>query len=449
LTRAAPSYTIFILPRGGDSGSATNPWDRGANVMGKTMTEKILGEHAGREVAPGEFVVADVDWAYAQDGTGPLTVRQVEKFGIRNLPKPDHCILFIDHAAPSPRKELSNDHITLRQFAAKTGAILSEVGSGVCHVLATEDYISPGELVVGADSHSCTGGALGAFTTGMGSTDVAVAFAFGKTWLRVPDAWRVVVRGRFPRGVYAKDFMLHLIGTIGAEGANYKALEFTGETVSAMPMEDRLTIANIVVECGAKAGLFAADEVTRKFLEARGRGNRHRTTAPDSDARYERTLEFDVGDLEPTIACPHQPDNTKTIGELGDVPVNQVLLGTCTNGRLSDFRIAAAILEGRKVKPGVRLVVTPGSRKILQEAIADGTVATLLEAGGTVTAPGCGACVGVHEGVLGDGEVCLSTQNRNFEGRMGNPNAFIYLASPAVAAATAIEGRIADPRKYL
>ncbi|HUT33080.1 MAG TPA: 3-isopropylmalate dehydratase large subunit [Planctomycetota bacterium] len=417
--------------------------------MAKTMTQKILGEHAGHDVVPGEFVVASVDWAYVQDGTGPLAVRQVEKFGVEKLPQPDRCILFIDHAAPSPRRELSNDHITLRQFAARTGALLSEAGTGVCHVLATECYISPGELAVGADSHSCTGGALGAFTTGMGSTDVAVAFAFAKTWLRVPETWKVVVKGTFPRGVYAKDFMLHLIGTIGAEGANYKALEFTGPTVAAMTMEDRLTIANIVVECGAKAGLFPSDDTTRRFLEARGRGDRYRPLAADPDAHYERTLEFDVTNLEPTIACPHQPDNTKTIGELGDVPIQQVLIGTCTNGRLVDFHIAASILKGRKVKPGVRLLVTPGSRQILREAIGDGTIATLLDAGATITAPGCGACVGVHDGVPGDGEVCLSTQNRNFEGRMGNPKALIYLASPAVAAATAIEGKIADPRPYL
>ena len=417
--------------------------------MGKTMAEKILGAHAGRDVTTDEYVVVEVDWAYVQDGTGPLAVRQVEKMGFEALAKPDHCILFLDHAAPSPRRELSNDHMTLRQFAAKTGAILSEVGTGVCHVLATENFISPGELAVGADSHSCTGGALGAFTTGMGSTDVGVAMALGKTWLRVPPAWKVVVTGTFPKGVYAKDFMLHLIGSIGADGGTYKALEFTGPTVDAMPMQDRLTISNIVVECGAKAGIFPADGTTKAFLEARGRGDRFRAIAPDADAVYERTLEFDVSTLEPTIACPHQHDNTKTIGDLGDVAVNQVYIGTCTNGRLSDFQLAAQILKGKSVADGVRLLITPGSREILRQGIADGTFATLLEAGATITAPGCGACVGVHDGALGDGEVCLSTQNRNFQGRMGNPNGFIYLASPAVAAATAIEGKIADPRPYL
>jgi len=417
--------------------------------MGKTMTEMILGEHAGHDVASEDYVVVDVDWAYVQDGTGPLAVRQIEKMGVERLARPDRCILFIDHAAPSPRRELSNDHMTLRTFAERTGAMVSEAGTGVCHVLATENHICPGQVAVGADSHSCTGGALGAFTTGMGSTDVGVAFAYGKTWLRVPQAWKVVVTGAFPTGVYAKDFMLHLIGSIGADGATYKALEFCGETVDAMPMEDRLTIANIAVECGAKAGIFPADETTRQFLEARGRGECFRAMAPDPDAAYERTLEFDVSALEPTIACPHQPDNTKTIGELGEVAVNQVLIGTCTNGRLSDFRIAASILKGRTVAPGVRLLISPGSRKILQEGIADGTFPALLEAGATITAPGCGACVGVHDGVLGDGEVCLSTQNRNFQGRMGNPNGFIYLGSPATAAATAIEGTIADPRRYV
>jgi len=417
--------------------------------MGKTLTETILGEHAGHDVAPDDFIVAKVDWAYVQDGTGPLTVRQIAELGVETPARPDRCILFIDHASPSPRRELSNDHMTLRAFAERTGAILSEVGAGVCHVLATENFISPGELAVGADSHSCTGGALGAFATGMGSTDIAVAFAFSKTWLRVPQAWKVVVTGRFPKGVYAKDFMLHLIGSIGTEGANYKALEFTGDTVAAMPMDDRLTCANIVVECGAKAGIFASDAITQRFLEARGRGGKYRPLAADPDAVYERTLDFDVSRLEPTVSCPHQPDNTRTVGELDGVAVHQVLIGTCTNGRLSDFHIAASILKGRKVHPNVRLLITPGSRSILRQGIADGTFAALVEAGGTITAPGCGACVGVHDGILGDGEVCLSTQNRNFEGRMGNPKGFIYLASPAVAAATAIEGTIADPRRYL
>jgi len=417
--------------------------------MGKTLTEKILGEHAGHDVAPDDFIVARVDWAYVQDGTGPLAVRQMAELGVEKPARPDRCILFIDHASPSPRRELSNDHLTLRRFARRTGALLSDVGEGVCHVLATEDFISPGELAVGADSHSCTGGALGAFTTGMGSTDIAVAFAFAKTWLRVPQAWKVIVRGQFPKGVYAKDLMLHLIGTIGTEGANYKALEFAGETVAAMPMDDRLTCANIVVECGAKAGVFPSDAITQQFLEARGRGGRFRPLAADPDAAYENTLEFDVSRLEPTLSCPHQPDNTKTVGELADVAVDQVLIGTCTNGRLSDFHIAASILRGRRVHPNVRLLLTPGSRRILKQGIGDGTFAALVEAGATMTAPGCGACVGVHDGILGDGEVCVSTQNRNFEGRMGNPKGLIYLASPAVAAATAIEGKIADPRKYL
>ena len=417
--------------------------------MGKTMTEKILGEHAGQDVKPDDYVVVQVDWAYVQDGTGPLAVRQIEKLGIERLARPERCILFLDHAAPSPRRELSNDHMTLRQFAEKTGCILSEVGTGISHVLMSEERLCPGEVAVGADSHSVTGGALGCFTTGMGSTDIGVAMALGKTWMRVPPVWKVVVRGEFPTGVYAKDLMLHLIGTIGADGATYNALEFCGETVDAMTMDDRLTISNIVVECGAKAGLFAADATTRAWLEARGRGDGYKPIAPDPDAEYERTLEFDVSTLEPTLACPHQPDNTKAVGELADVKVQQVYIGTCTNARLSDLHIAADILKGKTVAPGTRLLVTPPSRTIFQQALADGTMQTLVEAGATVTAAGCGACVGVHDGVLGDGEVCVATQNRNFRGRMGNPNGLIYLASPAVAAATAIEGRIADPRTYL
>ncbi len=417
--------------------------------MGQTMTEKILSQHAGREVKSGEYTALSVDLAYVQDGTGPLTVRQIEEMGLQKLRDPSRTIVFLDHASPSPRQELSNDHKFLREFCRQTGAILSDIGRGISHNVVSERYARPGDVIVGADSHTCTNGALAAFATGMGSTDVAAAMALGQTWMRVPESWKVYVAGEFQKGVYSKDFMLHFIGTVKADGATYKALEFLGPAMESLSMTARFTMSNMAVECGAKAGLFPSDERTREFLQRHGRGPDYQEVGPDPDAQYERELEFDVSTLEPTVACPHFVDNTKPIGDVGPVHVDQVFMGTSTNGRLEDFHICASILKGQKVAEGTRALVTPGSRTVLLDGLADGTFQALAEAGCVITGPGCGACVGIHEGVLADGEVCLSTQNRNFKGRMGNPKAFLYLASPATAAASAITGVITDPREFL
>ncbi len=417
--------------------------------MGMTLAEKILSEHAGRELKAGELVVVSVDLAYTQDGTGPLAVRKIQEMGFDRIHNPNRTLFFLDHAAPSPRFELSNDHSFLREFARKTGAKVSDVGSGISHQVVAEKEVRPGDVVVGADSHTCTGGALGAFATGVGSTDAAVAIALGKIWFRVPETIRVIVEGKLPVGVFGKDIILHLIGKIGAAGATYKSLEYTGDTVENLDMPGRLTIGNMAVEAGAKVGLFPSDEVTRGWLDRMGRPGDFRKISPDSDARCERTVVIKAGDLKPTIACPHQVDNTKTIDELEEVRVDQVFLGTSCNGRLEDLQIAAGILKGKTIHAGTRMIVTPGSSLVFKEAMRDGTMEILVEAGALITPAGCGACVGLHEGVLGDGEVCLATQPRNFKGRMGSPKSFIYLGSPAVAAATAIEGKIADPRKYL
>jgi 3-isopropylmalate/(R)-2-methylmalate dehydratase large subunit len=417
--------------------------------MGQTLAEKILSDHAGRPVRPGEIAVVPVDLVYTQDGTGPLAVRKVQEMGFDRVANPKRTILFFDHASPSPKFELSNDHAFLRAFAAKTGVKVSDVGFGISHQVVAEQEVRPGDVVIGADSHTCTGGALGAFATGVGSTDAAVAMALGKVWFRVPETIRVVVTGRLQEGVFGKDIILHLIGRIGAAGATYKALEFGGEAIDRLEMAGRMTIANMAVEAGAKVGLFASDEVTRAWLGRMGREEGFRPLRPDPDAACERTVEIDASRLVPTIACPHQVDNVKTIDELGEVKVDQVFLGTSCNGRLEDLHTALRILRGRTIHAGTRMIVTPGSRLVYREALKDGTVEAFVEAGALVTAPGCGACVGLHDGVLGDGEVCLATQPRNFLGRMGSPKSFIYLGSPAVAAATAIEGRIADPRKYL
>ncbi|HLB05373.1 MAG TPA: 3-isopropylmalate dehydratase large subunit [Thermodesulfobacteriota bacterium] len=419
--------------------------------MGKTLVEKIIGEHAGKDVVAGEIVVAKVDVCLTQDGTGPLAVRQLEKMGLVRAANPERTVLFIDHAAPSPRKELSNDHMFLREFAKKTGAVLSDVNEGISHQIICESYLNPGEILIGADSHTCTGGALGAFATGMGSTDVAVGIALGKTWLRVPEAFKFYIKGKFQKGVYPKDLILHIIGKIGADGADYKSMEFSGLAIDEMEVEDRMTISNMAVEAGAKCGIMPSDQKTKAFLEKHGRGNKWRPLSADTDAVYESSFEIDLNELKPTISFPHTVDNTKTIDEPGvkDVKIDQVFIGTCTNGRIEDMRIAAEILKGRKRHPETRLLVTPASKAEYLKALKEGLIEIFVEAGATVESPGCGACVGVHQGILGDGEACLSTQNRNFQGRMGNTNSSIYLASPAVAAATAIAGKITDPRELL
>jgi 3-isopropylmalate/(R)-2-methylmalate dehydratase large subunit len=417
--------------------------------MGKTLAEKILGEHAGREVRAGDLAIVSVDVCLTQDGTGPLAVRQLEKLGIVKAAHPESTVLFIDHSAPSARKELSNDHMLLRSFAKKTGCGLSDIGDGVCHQVISERVLKPGDVLIGADSHTCTGGAMGAFATGMGSTDVAVGIALGRTWMKVPETIRVNVAGTFPTGVSAKDLILYIIGTISADGATYKALEFGGPAIDAMPFNERMVLSNMAVEAGAKAGLIASDGETKRFLESQGRGGDWCALAPDKDARYERIIDIDLATLVPMVAFPHRVDNMRTIGEAKGEKIDQVFIGTCTNGRIEDLRIAAAILKGKHRHPDTRLIIVPASRKIYGQAIEEGLITIFNDAGASVNTPGCGPCVGVHQGILGDGEKCLATMNRNFKGRMGNPEGFIYLASPATCALSAIRGEIADPREVI
>jgi len=412
--------------------------------MGQTLAEKIISEHAGKAVKAGELVIAKVDVCAVQDGTGPLTVQEFKKLGKDKLNNPERTILFIDHASPSPKKELSNMHTTLRDFSRDYGAVLSEVGSGVCHQRLIETFVNPCEILVGADSHTCTSGALGAFATGMGSTDIAVAMALGKTWLKVPASFKIVVNGKFKEGICSKDLMLHLIGMIGADGATYKALEFCGETIENMEMSERFTLANMAVEAGAKAGLFVADDKTKAYLKEHGREDKFRTLLPDPDAVYERVININAEDVTHTVSCPHTVDNTKTVDELGEIKVDQVYVGTCTNGRIEDMRVVANILKGKKVKDGVRMLICPASKDVYLKALDEGLIRIFMEANATILPPGCGPCVGVHAGILADGEVCLTTQNRNFQGRMGNTNGFIYLSSPYVAAYSAIRGYIAN-----
>jgi len=410
--------------------------------MGQTLAEKIISEHTGHNVKAGELVIANVDVCAVQDGTGPLTVQEFKKLGKSKLNNPERTVLFIDHASPSPRKELSNTHKVLRDFAREYGAVLSDVGAGVCHQRLIESYVNPGEILVGADSHTCTSGALGAFSTGMGSTDIAVAMALGKTWLKIPATYKIEVTGKFKKGVCSKDLMLYLIGLIGADGATYKSLEFCGDTIENMEMSERFTLANMAVEAGAKAGLFVSDEKTKAYLKSHGREDKYRSIKPDDDADYEQVIKIKAEDVPHTVSCPHTVDNTKAVDELKDIKVDQVFVGTCTNGRIEDLRIVAEILKGQKVNSDVRLLICPASKEVYLKALEEGLITIFAEANASILPPGCGPCVGVHAGILADGEVCLATQNRNFQGRMGNTNGYIYLSSPYVAAYTALKGYI-------
>ncbi len=417
--------------------------------MGKTLAEKILAQKSGSDARAGDIVIAQVDLVFAQDTTGPLTIRQFQACNLKRLADPKKTILFLDHAAPSPNREISNDHRLLRQFAGESGCLIYDIGGGICHQIVAESLAKPGDVIVGADSHTVTAGGLGAFATGMGSSDVAVVFGLGKTWFRVPETIKIVVSGNFSPGVGAKDLILHLIGTIGADGATYKALEFGGDRLANLSMSDRFTVANMAVEAGAKVGLFPADKVTRDYLNHQKQGDRYQPLAADDDASYEREINIDLASLEPTVAKPHSVDNVAPARELKGTKIQQVFIGTCTNGRLEDIAIAAKILKGKKRHPLTRLIVVPASPKVLLDAISAGYIRNLVEAGAIILPPGCGACLGLHQGVLAGGEACLSTANRNFKGRMGSPQAFIYLGSPATAAATALTGEITDPREVI
>ena len=415
--------------------------------MGKTLAEKILSLKSQSDVRAGDIVIAPVDLVFVQDTTGPLTIRQFQESGFGVLAEPQKTVVFLDHAAPSPSQQLSNDHAFLRQFAKETGSALFEVGSGICHQLVAEHFANPGDIIVGADSHTITAGALGAFATGMGSSDVAVILALGKTWFRVPESFLIDLRGTFPEGVYAKDLILYLIGQIGADGATYKALEFGGEALSQMTMSQRLTIANMAVETGAKVGLFPSDEITRNFLTAQGRGDGYKPLYTNAKAVYEQVISVNLNELEPMLSYPDAVDRVFAVSKARGIRIHQVFIGTCTNGRLEDLAIASSILEGKKRHLDTRLLIAPASRQVLAQAIEKGYIGALIDSGAVILPPGCAACLGLHQGIPGDGEVCLSTANRNFKGRMGNPNAMIYLASPATAAASALRGEITDPRE--
>jgi len=415
------------------------------------ITEKILAKASGKDVVrPGEIVDANVDMIMVHDLTGPLAVEAFKKIGVPKVWDNQKAVVILDHQVPAESVKAAELHKTMRQFAKDQKIQIYDIGrGGICHqVMPEKGHVVPGTVIVGADSHTCTYGAFGAFATGIGSTEAAAVFATGKIWLKVPEAIKINVIGQFPSFVTPKDLILSIIGRVSVEGAIYESAEFTGPTIKNMSIAGRMTLCNMAVEMGAKNGIIEPDEATRKFLQGRVK------TLPnfdllksDKDAHYARTIEFDVSKMEPQIACPSSVDNVKPVSEVGNVPIEQAFIGSCTNGRIEDLRLAAQVLKGKKVKDGVRALVIPASQEVYKQALNEGLIEIFNDAGAIVCGSACGPCLGGHIGLLAAGEACVSTSNRNFIGRMGSTQASVYLASPATVAASAITGKITDPRK--
>lgn len=398
-----------------------------------TLAEKILSNHSGKKVYAGEIVFCNVDFMMAHDANGPMSVRAFENMGGTKVCDPNKIAIIFDHACPAPYERVSNLHMLLRKFASEQGTHFFECGEGVCHqIMIEKNFVKPGDLVLGTDSHTCTYGALGVFSTGVGATDMGAALYSGKNWFKVPETIRINLKGELTSGCSAKDIILYVIGMVGASGGNYKAIEFHGEYLDNCSLADRLTIANMVVEMGGKVGFTC---------------HKNLGIAPDEGATYCKVYDVDLSTVFPGVAKPHLVDNYSPVTELEGQPINLAYLGSCTNGRIEDLRIAANILRGKHIAEGVRLVVIPASKEVMLKAVEEGIVTDLMNSGAIFFTPGCGACVGTHGGVPGDGEVVISTANRNFKGRMGNNNAFIYLASPETLAVSCITGVITDPRK--
>ncbi|MEM1539805.1 MAG: 3-isopropylmalate dehydratase large subunit [Candidatus Bathyarchaeia archaeon] len=414
------------------------------------ISEKILARASNRkEVSPGEIVEANVDVAMVNDITGPLTVETFYKIGVKKVWDNRRIVIVLDHQVPADSVKSAEIHKIMRKFAKEQGIwYFYDVGfGGVCHqVMVEKGHVRPGELIVGADSHTCTYGALGAFGTGIGSTEMAAVFAMGKIWLKVPETIKFNVNGEFQKFVSAKDLILSIIGHIGADGANYKAMEFDGPVIKNMNISDRLTICNMAVEAGAKTAIINPDRKVITYVKDRA-GRQIKPLKSDANAKYAKVIDLDISSLEPQVACPSSVGNVKPVSEVEGTPIDQAFIGSCTNGRIEDLRMAARIVEGKKVKDGVRFIVTPASHEVYLQALKEGVLETLAEAGACICNPTCGACFGGHMGLLAEGETCISSSNRNFTGRMGSPKAKIYLASPATVAASALKGEIADPRR--
>jgi 3-isopropylmalate/(R)-2-methylmalate dehydratase large subunit len=414
-----------------------------------TLAENILAAHAGKKrVSPGEFLNVRVDLILANDITAPIAIREFKRLGIDKVFDPKKVVMVADHFVPNKDVASAEQVKLMRQFADEQKIISFELGEGgIEHVLLPEQgLVLPGEVIIGADSHTCTYGALGAFATGMGSTDIAAAMATGDIWMKVPPTIKLVYHGKLGKWVVGKDLVLYTIGDIGVDGALYSAMEFTGEAIDSLSIDSRFTMANMAIEAGAKAGIFQVDTKTQLYVKSRAE-RAYKVYEPDKDAEYARVIEYDASKIEPQIALPPSPANTKPVSQLKNIEINQAVIGSCTNGRLEDLKIAAGILKGKRVHPGVRCIIIPGTQKVYLDALTEGLIETFIKAGAVVSPPTCGPCLGGHMGVLGDGERCVSTTNRNFVGRMGSLKSEVYLANPAVAAASAIIGKITSPEE--
>ncbi|MBI5188982.1 MAG: 3-isopropylmalate dehydratase large subunit [Nitrospirae bacterium] len=418
--------------------------------MGMTITEKILAAHAGKKgVSPGDLIMAKVDIALGNDITAPLSIEEFKKIGAKKVFNKDRVVLVPDHFTPNKDIKSAQQSRMLRDFA-KEYRITNyfELGRmGIEHALLPEEgLVLPGDVIIGADSHTCTYGALGAFSTGVGSTDLAAAMITGEIWFKVPETMKFIFYGKLKKWVTGKDLILYTIGKIGVDGALYKAMEFTGEIIDNLPIDGRFTMANMAIEAGAKNGIINPDDITLEYVEDRAK-RKFKTYKSDKDASYSEVFEFNSGDIEPQVAFPHLPSNTKPISKAGNVKIDQVVIGSCTNGRISDLREAASVLKGKKVHKDVRLIVIPATQGIYKMAIDEGLVDIFISAEAVVSTPTCGPCLGGHMGVLSEGERAVSTTNRNFVGRMGHPKSEVYLSNPAVAAASAVLGRICSPEE--
>ena len=416
-----------------------------------TLAEKILAAHCDKgKISPGEFINVGVDLILANDITAPIAIKEFRKIGVDKVFDPQKIVMVADHFVPNKDIASAEQAKLMREFAREQGVIYFELGQGgIEHVLLPEQgLVLPGDVVIGADSHTCTYGALGAFATGMGSTDIATAMATGDIWMKVPHTIKLIYHGELGKWVGGKDLILYTIGDIGVDGALYSAMEFAGETIELLSMDGRFTMANMAIEAGAKSGIFRVDNKTQLYIKSRAQ-RPYRVYEPDSDAEYARIIEYDVSDIEPQVALPHSPANTKPVSQVGDIEIDQVVIGSCTNGRFEDLQIAARVLKRRKVHPRVRCIIIPGSQQVYLDALARGLVEVFIKAGAVVSTPTCGPCLGGHMGVLAAGERCISTTNRNFVGRMGSSESEVYLSNPAIAAASAVMGRIIDPDEVM
>ncbi len=429
-----------------------------------TLAEEILAAHSDKKrVKPGEFVNVKVDLVLSNDITAPLAIKEFHKLGVSNVFDPGKVVMVPDHFCPNKDIQSAEQAKLMREFAKGQEIIYFEVGRmGIEHVLLPEQgFVLPGQVIIGADSHTCTYGALGAFATGMGSTDIAVAMATGEIWMKVPETIKFIYHGKLPKWVGGKDLILYTIGDIGVDGALYAVMEFTGEAIDELSIDGRFTMANMAIEAGAKAGIFNVDDKTEEYIKEHTpahhyepspmllRGALATKQSQCKNTKYSKTIEYDVSKIEPQAAFPHLPSNTKPISQIGDIKLDQVVIGSCTNGRLDDLRVAAKLLKGKQIHPEIRCIIIPGTQKVYLDALREGLIEIFIEAGAVVSTPTCGPCLGGYMGVLAAGERCLSTTNRNFIGRMGSPKSEVYLAGPAVAAASAILGRVASPEEIL